>query len=264
MAAENVTELGSFGIHTSVRVDRNSDFKNAFSWNATLSLNKGNTNWFWTSGLGVKNPSFIDRFGYFPDSFVGNPELKPERALQHQAGLNVNWQKGSFKVIVYSAELDDEINGFAYDPVANAFTARNIEESSTRRGYEISGNLTFDRFFVNYSYSHVDSQENSEQEIRRPSNLASVSVYSDLTHSWKLHVGANYVDEQLDRDFSVFPARLVTLSNYTLVNAHLQRKFSNGLSVHLRGENLFDKLHQDVYGIRNVGRTVMTLVGYEL
>ena len=86
----------------------------------------------------------------------------------------LNWQKGSLKAIVFGAELDDEINGFAYDPVANAFTARNIEESSTRRGYEISGNLTFDRFFVNYSYSHVDSQENSEQEIRRPSNLASV------------------------------------------------------------------------------------------
>lgn len=264
LSAENVTELGSFGIHTSVRVDENSDFKNAFTWNATLSLNTGNTNWFWTSGLGVKNPSFIDRFGYFPDSFVGNPGLKPERAIQHQAGLNVNWQKRSIKVIIFGAELEDEINGFAYDPVANAFTARNIEESNTRRGYEFSGNLTFNRFFVNYSYSHVDSQENSEQEIRRPRNLASVSLDSDLTHSWKLHVGANYVDEQLDRDFSVFPARLVTLSNYVLVNAHLQRKFSNGLSVHLRGENVFDELHQDVYGIRNVGRTVMTLIGYEL
>lgn len=264
LAAENVTELGSFGIHTSVRVDRNSDFKNAFSWNATLSLNQGNANWFWTSGLGVKNPSFIDRFGYFPDSFVGNPGIKPESATQHQAGLNVNWQKGSFKVIAFSAELEDEINGFAYDPVANAFTARNIAESSTRQGYEISGNLTFDRFLVNYSYSHVDSRENSEQEIRRPRNLASVSLYSDLTHSWKLHVGANYVDEQLDRDFSTFPASLVTLSSYALVNAHLQRNFSNGLSVHLRGENVFNELHQDVYGIRNVGRTVMTLVGYEL
>ena len=261
---ENALQFDSVSVHTSLRYDKNSDFENTVTWNATISLKQNNLDWFWTSGLGVKNPSFIDRFGYFPDMFVGNPELRPEEAIQHEAGIQVSWHMGFFKIVAFTAKLNDEIYGFAYDPIANAFTARNIDESSNRAGYEVSGSLTFDRYVLQYSCSQVDSEENSEPEIRRPRHLAGLWFELEINDFWLLYLSANYTGEQLDRDVSQFPSRLRTLSDYTLVNAHLQRRFGNGLNVQLRGENLIDKVYQDVYSTKSAGLTLTTVLEHQM
>ena len=45
-------------------------------------------------GEGIAQPTFFDLYGFFPDSFVGNPSLKPERSRGFEASLR--YRKDSF------------------------------------------------------------------------------------------------------------------------------------------------------------------------
>ena len=56
----------------------------------------------------------------------------------------MNWNNADVKIVVYNAELEDEINGFAYDAATNSTTARNLEETSTRDGLEVAGEYGWD------------------------------------------------------------------------------------------------------------------------
>ena len=91
-------------------------------------------------------------------------------------------------------------------------------------------------------------------EIRRPEQLAS------LTLSWRpevavsASVSADYTGEQTDTDFGTFLP--VTLDAYTLVSGQLRWTPRDGVELYARGENLLDEDYQDVFGFDTPGRAV--------
>jgi vitamin B12 transporter len=93
-----------------IRHDSFSAFDDATSLRATILVRPARQ---WTLhlayGEGIAQPSFYDLFGFFPGSFVGNPELRPEQSREWEAG--VRWQDESwhFGVTGFSSRLEDEI-----------------------------------------------------------------------------------------------------------------------------------------------------------
>src|SRR3546814_6314742 len=53
-------------------------------------------------------PTFFDLYGFFPGSFVGNPDLKAERGWNAEAGIG--WTNGTIGIDVtaFTARLKDE------------------------------------------------------------------------------------------------------------------------------------------------------------
>ena len=86
VAAEHQARLGTFAFTVSARRDFNDEFKHAFAYRLGATTN-GNPRWFASVGRGVKNPTFIERFGYAPDAFLGNPNLLPETSRGVEAGV---------------------------------------------------------------------------------------------------------------------------------------------------------------------------------
>ena len=60
------------------------------------------------------------------------------RPLGVELGIAHAWDEGSLTLTVFEASLDDEIDGFVFDPDSLGFTARNIDASSRRRGGELT------------------------------------------------------------------------------------------------------------------------------
>lgn len=244
-----------FQWHSSLRREQNSEFGDSTAWQTSVLLKQDSLRWSYSVGVGIKNPTFIERFGFTPDTFLGNPALKPERALQHQVALQYEQQDQTLKIALYASTLEDEINGFAYNAVANQFTAANLESDSRRRGGEIRYTRTFEHLTFETNYAYVKSEEDRKSEIRRPKHLANLGIHYAFHDRMRSRSFVNYVGKQLDRDFSTFPATVVTLNDHVLATVSLEYDVTPKLTLHGAVDNLLDTEYEHVYGFRTPGRT---------
>jgi vitamin B12 transporter len=256
-------------ISGSVRHDDNDEFDNATTYRVTGAyvLPGWGTRFHGSYGTGIKNPTFLDRFGFFPKQFVGNPNLKPERSEGWDIGIEQPFWEDRFTVGVtyFEEKLEDDIFGFFCDPNLGCdpltfvpLTAINLEGTSEREGVEVTVRMElFAGFSVTGAYTYVDSTEpdassHQVREIRRPKHIASVIAnYRFLDNRANLNLGIDYNGEQKDLDFSTLER--VTLDDYTLVNVAGSYVVNKYLTVFARIENLFDDDYEEILGFRARG-----------
>ena len=252
-------------LSASARKDDNDEFKNRTTHKISATYTPSNiaSRFHAAYGTAIKNPTFTERFGFAPDTFVGNSSLKPEKSKGWEAGISHSFSNQlEVSATYFSEELEDEINGFFFDPSLGpfgSFTAINLEGDSDRKGVELSINTQImDGFDIKGTYTYIDSVQpdatGKTTEIRVPRNTASlVANYRFLSKKANLNLRINYTDDQFDNDFSSFPANRVELSDYTLVNIAGEYQANNWITIEGRIENLFDKKYQDVFGFETQG-----------
>ena len=210
---------------------------------------------------GIAQPTFFDLFGFFPGSFVGNPELKPERSRGVEASLR--YRRGPFEAALtgYRQRLRDEIVG-VFDPATFLSSTVNRDGQSRRSGIEAQlGWAIGERLHVTANYAFLDAEEPGSipavqlREVRRPKHSGSVAADG---RSGRLSYGASlaYVGARGDTNFDVFPAQRVRLNAYWLAGARVAYSVRPGLELFARASNLFDARYQDVFGYRTEGRAI--------
>lgn len=256
LATEYLFSNNGWQITASLRREDNSDYGGSTTWQSAVTRHADSNRLSYTVGVGIKNPTFIERYGFTPDSFVGNPNLEPERALEHQLAYARTSGQHEFTVALFHNTLTNEINGFAYDANVGQFTASNRDRRSKRVGMEVSHELQLSRGAIGGSVSYVSSKEGDEREIRRPKLLAHLGGRFELTNSLSFAASASYTSDQLDRDFSSFPAKLVTLDAYTLLRLSLKYQMMSRTTLHLDVDNVLDVNYENVFGFSTTGRTL--------
>lgn len=214
-------------------------------------------------GTGVKNPTFTELFGFFPGSFIGNPDLKPEQSTSWEIGWDQQFGPATLSAAYFEADLEDEIYT-AFDSSFNSTAANRIGKSK-RSGVELSGRWhASDALSVAGQVTFLQSEsDDGSDEIRVPDNTASVSVdWQPEPDGYRIGAAFDYVGEQDDFDFGSFPSRRVTLDAYTLFSASFEYPITERMAFTLRGENLFDETATDVFGYETPGATA--LVGLKL
>ena len=241
-------------LDVAVRHDDNRLFRNADTWRLsgllritqTLALT-GNV------GNGNADPSFFERFGFFPGSFVGNPDLKPERGRGFDAGLKITPMPGlAVSLVGFHGILKDEITT-SFDFTTFTATAINQPGRSTRNGFEFE--VTAQPSAAWTVRGFVDAKEpDGAREVRRPKHRAGAGA------SWHfggerglLNLDVTYNGRQRDFDFSRFPAPRVRLASYWLASASLNYRLTGPLWLTARIDNLFDSTYQDVLGFNTPG-----------
>ncbi len=250
-----------------VRRDDNNDFANSTTGRGTAAYvhEASATKVHFSYGTGVKNPTFTERFGFTPDTFIGNPGLTPEQSEGWEAGI---WQAlFDERVIVTAAyfneELKNEINGFFFDfsiPPFGGFTATNIDGRSKRTGFELGftaklvAGLNVTAAYTNLDATQLNALGHQARELRRPEHVANFSLnYLFLDQRANLNVNIDYTSDLLDSDFSTFPATPVTLDSFTLVDVAGRYQIDKRFTVYARVENLFDENYQEVFGFATSG-----------
>jgi len=242
-----------------LRFDDNDNFDDASTYRLTGSyaLPDSATRLHTSYGTGVKNPTFTELFGFFPGSFIGNPDLQPEQARSwdigvEQAFLDRQWL---IDITYFQGRFEDEIVT-TFDNETFLSSVENAEGTSRRKGVELSlrGQIN-EQLGVTASYSFVDSEDpDGEQELRRPRHTASLNLdYRFLNNRARLNLGVDYSGEQDDFFFGTFPAERVVLDDYTLVNLRGSYQINDDVSVYGRIENLLDEDYQDVFGYATQG-----------
>ena len=246
---------GAWDLTASARREINDLFEDSTTWRIGLARDlpalKGRMRV--SAGEGVKNPGLFELYGFFPNFFLGNPDLRPERSFGWEAGFSQTLADGDlgWGVTWFRSELEDEIfTDFGVFP----FTAANASAASVRQGVELEGRWSVsESLSVFGSASYLDSEQGGVQEIRRPERLASLTLdWRKAQTPWSASLTVDHVGEQTDTDFSVFED--VTLDAYTLVGGQLGWRIAEGADLYLRGENLLDEEMVDVVGFASPGR----------
>ena len=215
-----------------------------FSWDGRLRA---------SVGTGIKNPTLIELFGFFPSSnFTGNPDLEPENSFGISVGYEQSIGDLNLSIDVFRSELEDEITTLFNQDFTT--TVVNLESDSTRQGIELAAQWSIDNVELSGSASFLDSEQDDFEEIRRPDFLASATGTWTPTDSLALTLSVDHNGEQLDTDFATF--QNVELDSFTLFGANARFKLSENVAVTLRGSNLLDDDYEEVVGFASRGRAV--------
>ena len=256
------------------RVEDNSDFDDQSSYRlgANLQLNQ---QWrsFISFGQAVRNPTFTERYGFFPGTFIGNPELMPEDVKTIEAGVEYQPNKQTLiNLNVFDSTLDNEINGFVFVADAGGFTAANSNNESERQGAEVSFSWNSTIWQIQAYYSYLDASEEDSlgmaiTELRRPRHTGSLSAsYTATELPLTINVKADYTGSRFDQFFPPFPqeSQRIGLRPYTLFNANIQYQINDSVTVQLSGNNLFDEKYEDIVGYVGEGRQLRFGINYSI
>ena len=259
VAAEYQAEVGRFGFSASWRADSSDAFEDAYAYRLGATFG-ANPRWFANVGRGVKNPTFTERFGFTPDTFIGNPDLAPETSLGFETGVVLTVSAATASLVYFDTTLHDEIDGFFFDVARGGFTARNIDGESHRQGAEATLDTRLGPVALSAAYAYVDSTADNVRELRRPRHLGNIDARVAITPSVDASVGVAVSGSASDRDFSTWPATDVELDAYRLWRGKLDIALSPGWKLVLSAENLLGEDYVTVYGYRSPGTTAMAKV----
>lgn len=259
LATEYQLEVGRFALSASARADSSDAFDDAFAYRLGATYG-ANPRWFANTGRGIKNPTFTERFGFTPDTFIGNPDLAPETSSGFEIGFVATFAETTASLLYFDTTLDDEIDGFFFDVGRGGFTARNIDGESRRKGAEATLDTQFGPVGLSAAYAYVDSTAENVRELRRPRHIGNIDVRVAITPSISASVGVAVSGAALDRDFSTWPATDVELPAYRLWRGKLDISLSSRWKLNLSAENLLDEDYATVYGYRSPGVTAMARV----
>ena len=260
VAVEYRTDINDhLTLAASARHDDNSEFDSAKTYRAEVIYQLTEAIRLRSAvGTAVKNPTFTERFGFYTN-FIGNPNLIPEESTSWELGADQLIMGGdlTLSLTIFDAELENEIDGFVYDPATFAYTSSNINGTSERKGAELSavGNIS-ESMSLAAAYTYTDSTgDDAVREVRRPRHIASLNLGWQAAHNLHLNTNIQFTGEQTDVYFPPFPepSQVVALSNHTLVNINLNYSATEKLEMYLKLENALNDNYEEVFGYQTLG-----------
>lgn len=247
----------TFSAGASIRHDDNDRFADATTWRLTAAaaLPRG-FRAHGSYGEGVTDPTFTEQFGFFPGSFVGNPDLKPENSQGFDLGLGWASDGLAADVTYFRTNLEDEILT-TFDSATFLSGVANASGKSKRQGIEASLDAAAnDWLHLSASYTWLDSEEGQvagsarSREVRRARHSGSLTATAELDRL-TLAGAVAYVGKRRDIDFDTFTD--VTLGDYALITLSGRYRLTESVELSARVENAGDADYQDVFGYATPG-----------
>lgn len=263
VAEYRISLLDSLFLSGAYRHDDNDTFQDTDTYRATAAykLKPTGTRFHASIGTGVTNPTMVEQFGFFPGSFIPNPNLTPEKSRSWDAGIEQTLFDGKLVVDVtyFEADLTNEIVS-TFDFTTFLSSVDNLDEDSSRRGVEVALTARPTPYIdLTASYTFLDATQTrngiEQVEVRRPRHQASFAgQLRFLDDKARFNLGVVYNGEAEDNEFlPATPQTIVTLDDYVLVTASGEYDLSDAVTWYARVENALDEDYQEVFGFDSPG-----------
>lgn len=257
-----VGDFGAQQVQFNLRQDNYSDFGTAntglfgYGWQFAGALR-------FTASIGTafKAPTFNDM--YYPlqnygayGSYVGNPNLRPERSQNREAGLHyaANGQR------VDAVYFDNRIRDLITPDNLFAGSVINIDQAQII-GQELSYAGEFGNTRLKASATLQKPRDTATGQIllRRAREYGDLAASHDLG-AWKMGAEVRYSGTRQDFDLNGNP---VTLSGYQLFNLTAGYKIDRNFNLSMSLDNLFNRDYSEAYGYNTLGRTLSVGLNYQ-
>lgn len=261
------TVLGRLFLSNGLRVEDNGSFGRTVVPRSSAAFllrpgegTLGATKLKFNFGLGVKEPSFTQSFSQDP-SFLGNPNLRPERSRAFEVGIEqrllldrakveVNWFDNSFRDLIAFQTL-------TFVPFTGTFL--NINATHARGVEFIAQGAPVSRVHLTAEYTYLSTRVEKSSTptdpilgigkplLRRPRHSATLSA----TWDWrKAMLSSNlvYVGRRADSDFEALFPPLTSNPSYTNWNLAASYRLSKQFSLVGSMENLLDRTYMESLG----------------
>jgi vitamin B12 transporter len=228
----------------------------AVTWNAEYgyTFNQDKTRLFALTGAGFRAPDATDRFG-----FGGNPDLKPERSRNYEAGIrHAISPRQAVQVSAFQNDIEDLIEFVVTDFTTFDGINKNVD-SARIRGVEASWNYTGDLWQARLEAIYQDPRDLADDSrlLRRTRE----SLTAALSRAFgPVQLGLDVLASGDRKDFG-FPTDS-TLDGYVLANLTAQWQATQSFALVARVENLFNEQYELVDNYNSAGRGVYFTVRY--
>jgi vitamin B12 transporter len=209
-------------------------------------------------GTAFRSPSFLDLYGQSA-FYVGNPNLRPERARGWDAGadyylpnrhgtLSVTWFETTFTNLIASTP--------------NFRSVENIQRARTR-GLELSAQTTLPAALImraSYTFLEAENLTAHVRLLRRPRHRLGADVWRDFGRGVSAGAGVAFNAGRQDVDARTF--RAIDGEDFTVVRLYGSWQMSARLALKVRFENLLDERYEEVNGYPALGVGGFTGVEY--
>jgi vitamin B12 transporter len=244
-------EYGAQQVQLNLRQDNYSDFGTANtgllgygvsfaeSWRATASVSNA-----------FKAPTFNDM--YYPLSFgyQGNPNLRPERSKNKEAGLHYSANGQRVDAVYFDNRISDLIAiNAAFTTVVNInqaqITGQELSYAGDFGNSHLKANATFQNPRDNVTGLVLPRRAKEFGSLAATHDFEAMNVGAEIRHSGVRQDGVN------------------TLSSYSLLNLTSRYTIDKHLNLTARLDNLFNRNYSEAYGYNTLGRTLFVGLSYQ-
>ncbi|HEY4247458.1 MAG TPA: TonB-dependent receptor [Lacunisphaera sp.] len=252
-AQDEWTPLSHVYLTAGLRNDDFDTFGHATTGRVTAAWLSSDSHWKIRGSYGTafRAPAFLDLYGK-ESYYVGNPNLKPEKAQGWDAGVDyfIAGNRGIFSATWFDTRFRDLI---IYDFGVFPGTTANVEKAKTQ-GLELAGKFSLPGAIdvrVAYTYLEADNLSEHIRLLRRPRNSGSIDVWHDLGNAFSLGVGVAFVSDRQDVDAQTFAT--IEGEDYTVARIYGAWKATSRITVKARIENLLNEKYEEVNGYPQSG-----------
>ena len=237
--AQYLASLGNFSIQAGIRSDDNESFGRQTTGNIAVGAQVSESIDVVVSyGTAFKSPTFNDQFFPLTDFgggtlFQGNPNLQPEESDSYELLVRGNSGPFNWSASIYRTEVENLINGFAFDAGSGIFTAINVDEADITGG-EFSLGYALDTWYTKLGVSYTDAEDSTTGErlartARSQANLDVVKTFDQFDVALSIYTQDNRI------------SGASRLGGYGLVDISGNYELSGSTRLSLAITNLFDK-----------------------
>jgi vitamin B12 transporter len=258
------------------RMDENEQFGTFWTWRAAaLAFASPTTRLRASAGSGFKEASFFETFDT-PFS-LGNPDLRPERTVSFEAGIEQDVVRGvarigvtgfvqRFRDLIQFTFVPPEPGGPNYFNVAAA-DANGVEAVLHTGTGAVRGTLSYTHLWTEVTDAGFDAGEaatfvEEQRLLRRPDDAVSAQLETTAIERARLGATLTWSGPRDDIRFGQFPEpnQRVELPSYTtldlsgVVTVLAEGRGRPGLELTARVENVFDEQYEQSVGFPARGR----------
>ncbi len=188
-----------------------------------------------------------------------NDQLKAETSFNTELGISFRKGQVFARAVYYNRNIK---NGIDYNYIDYNFF-NFIQQKVNGLEIEIQHPITEQHLF-SLNYTLMNGQETNQNRItttdtitynyllKRPKHSLNAQWNFTINSKWNASLTGRFISER--KDVGGYASPDVTLSNYTLLNAAIQYKWSKRVLVFANGQNLLNDNFSEVNGYNAIGR----------
>lgn len=256
LLAGYVGEFGKHQVQFNLRQDHYSDFGAANTGLLGYGVQFAEALRFTaTVSNAFKAPTFNDMYYPLAFGYQGNPNLKPERSQNKEAGLHYAANDQRVDAVYFDNRISDLI------ALNSAFTTvLNINQAQIT-GQELSYAGVFGDTHLNANATSQNPRDSTTGQLllRRAREYGDFTATHDLG-AWNMGAEMHYSGARQDLDLN---GNTVTLSSYQLLNLTSAYKIDKNMNLLVRVDNLFNRDYSQAYAYNSLGRTLFVGLNYQ-